>query len=394
MPTNDPRITSRPIFTPRFIVMLSSGLATFALVAAMLSLPVPYAVQGAGPTFDTLMGYNDDGDAGDGDNDNDDGDAGDGDDEGEDEVVTLINVEDTETYPTDGQLRLTTVETSGGPGFEVRAPNVIFGYWSSNQRVMPVEAVFAPDETREERDARSAAQMATSQEHAIVSALTELDYEVPLTLEIVGADPAGGSAGIVEEGDEILAIEVPDEPRRDIVTYADLSGPLAATPAESTATLFVQRDGEEQALEIVTTDDGRGGSLLGIFLDADIDVPIDVQIAIDNVGGPSAGVMFALGLIDVLTPDDLTGGQVIAGTGTIGLDGRVGAIGGVDLKMRGAVRDGATHFIAPTANCNEVVGNIPSGLQVAAVDTLAEAREVVEQIAQDPDAQVPGCPAQ
>lgn len=90
--------------------------------------------------------------------------------------------------------------------------------------------------------------------------------------------------------------------------------------------------------------------------------------------------MFALGIMEELTPGDATGGTVIAGTGTMSLAGEVGPIGGIEQKMNGALRDGATHFLAPTDNCDEVVGRIPDGLTVVAISTLTDAWEAVEAI--------------
>jgi PDZ domain-containing protein len=101
--------------------------------------------------------------------------------------------------------------------------------------------------------------------------------------------------------------------------------------------------------------------------------PIEVDIALENVGGPSAGLMFALGIVDKLTEEDITGGQVIAGTGTITADGVVGSIGGIRHKMFGALDDGATIFFAPIGNCGAVMGHIPDGLQVYPVATLDDA---------------------
>lgn len=364
-------------FTPRFVTMLISGVATFGLLGTMLVLPVPYAVQGAGPTFNTLAGHQPA-----------DQDASD---EGGDGEPTLISIEGSRAHPAAGELRLTTVVTSGGPGYPVRPANVIVGYWSSNQVVQPVEAAIDPDLTQEERDHLAAQQMITSQEHATVAALTEVGYEVPAALEVVDAAPGTGAEGVVAEGDVILGIQAPGEQVTLVETYADLSVPLLASPPGEEMRLLVERDGQEVTLPIVTTDDGRGRSQLGIFLNADFEMPVEVSIAIDNVGGPSAGLMFALGIIDVLTAEDLTGGHSIAGTGTISLDGRVGPIGGVGLKMIGAVDDGADYFLTPVLNCPEVVGNIPSGLQVIAVDTLEQARSAVESIAEGNTDDLPGC---
>lgn len=365
---------------PRTMTMAIVGLLTIGLLLTMLIIPVPYAVQGAGPTFDTIGGHADPED------------TGDTADEEEAQAPPLIDIQGAAVHPPqDGQLRLTTVVTAGGPGYPVRAANVIEAWWASARIVQPVEATFDPEMTQEERDSLSVQQMITSQEHATVSALTEIGYDVPAELVIAGAAPHTGAAGVVEAEDQILAIEDPSGQRTAVQTYADLAGPLAATPAESTVQLLVEREGEEVALPIVTVDDGRGGSMLGVYLNADFDMPLEVQIAIDNVGGPSAGMMFALGIIEMLTEGDLTGGEVIAGTGTISLDGRVGPIGGVGLKMIGALDDGAEYFLAPAQNCNEVVGNVPDGLQVVAVETLAEAREAVAAIAEGRTGDLPAC---
>lgn len=405
-----PERPRRLVPTPRFVTMLVSGLATFGLLAMMLVLPVPYAVQGPGPTFNTLAGHapeeigDQDADAA-GDaqseaapvNGADDDTGPGGGQAGADDGFRLISIEGGQSYPAAGELRLTTVVTAGGPGYPVRAGNVILAYWDPEQVVQPVEAAFDPSLTREERDELSAQQMITSQEHATVAALTELGYEVPAVMHIVGAAPGTGAEGVVQEGDLIVGIHGAAEggdspPMVEVDTYADLAGVLRDTDAGQEVTLVVERDGELEGLPIVTTDDGLGNTQLGIFLQADFDMPIEVEIAIDNVGGPSAGVMFALGIIDVLTPGNLTGGSSIAGTGTISLDGRVGPIGGVDLKMIGAVEDGAEYFLTPVANCPEVVGNIPDGLEVIAVDHLSQARAAVEAIADGATEDLPECP--
>jgi len=117
-----------------------------------------------------------------------------------------------------------------------------------------------------------------------------------------------------------------------------------------------------------------------VFLSGEFDYPVDVHIQIENIGGPSAGTMFALGIVDVLTEGEMTGGQIVAGTGTISLGGDVGPIGGIQQKLAGARESGADYFLAPASNCNEVVGHVPSGLQVVEVATLDQARDAVETI--------------
>ena len=121
---------------------------------------------------------------------------------------------------------------------------------------------------------------------------------------------------------------------------------------------------------------------LAFLQDRGVDVSgVDVEMHVEGIGGPSAGMMYALGLIDKLTPESETGGRAIAGTGTIDAEGNVGAIGGVRLKMLGAKRDGATWFLAPEANAAEVAGNVPEGLRDVCVSTLSEAYDALTAIA-------------
>lgn len=105
-----------------------------------------------------------------------------------------------------------------------------------------------------------------------------------------------------------------------------------------------------------------------------------ISLHIEDIGGPSAGMIYSLGILNKINKYDITGGKTIAGTGTIDEKGNVGAIGGIQLKMLGAKRDGATWFLAPESNCDEVEGHIPSGLRVVKVATLDDAWKALESI--------------
>jgi PDZ domain-containing protein len=143
-------------------------------------------------------------------------------------------------------------------------------------------------------------------------------------------------------------------------------------------TLVVQRAGESVTQTITPMDNGAGRYILGVMLKYLFTFPFDVTISLDKVGGPSAGLMFSLGIIDTVTAGDMTGGKHVAGTGTITPDGVVGPIGGIQQKMQGARAAGATLFLAPAENCDDVVGHVPGGLQVVKVENLAQARTAVE----------------
>jgi PDZ domain-containing protein len=144
-------------------------------------------------------------------------------------------------------------------------------------------------------------------------------------------------------------------------------------------TVVVRRDGKQVTEKIVTIENPQkpGRAFIGVQLTVGFHSPVDVQLALANVGGPSAGLMFSLAIVDTLTPDDLADGRNIAGTGTITPQGRVGPIGGIVQKMNGAAREGATLFFAPESNCNEVAAHVPDGLDVVAVKSLDEAVSVL-----------------
>jgi PDZ domain-containing protein len=129
-----------------------------------------------------------------------------------------------------------------------------------------------------------------------------------------------------------------------------------------------------------------------VLLRYEFKFPFQVEISLDKVGGPSAGMMFALGIVDSVTPGNLTGGRHIAGTGTITPEGAVGPIGGIGQKMLAARDSGATMFLAPAANCEDVVGHVPDGLLVVKVETLADATDAVKRLASGEDGSgLPAC---
>ncbi len=352
----------RAPWSPRAVVLSISGVLTAALLLVMSAIPAPYAIQDPGPTVDTL---------------------------GEVDGEPLIQVDGATTYPTDGELRLTTVSVSGGPGgAPVDALEVVRAWLSGGSAVVPVELVYPVGVSREERDELAAQEMTTSQENATAAALTELGYEVPAKLVVAGAVEGTGSDGVLLEGDVLVSAG-----GVDLITWTDLTAVLAATPPGTALPLQVLRDGEPTDVEVVTGDDGDGGSVLGVYIDPAFDFPVDVTIRIDEIGGPSAGTMFALGIVDLLTPGALTGGENVAGTGTITIDGEVGPIGGIRQKLAGAARDGATYFLAPVDNCAEVVGHVPAGLRVVPVASLAEATDTLTAIGAGDVGDLPACTA-
>ena len=117
--------------------------------------------------------------------------------------------------------------------------------------------------------------------------------------------------------------------------------------------------------------------------------PFNVKIRVGDIGGPSAGLMFALGIVDKLTPGNLTGGRFVAGTGEISADGSVGAIGGIQQKMAGARQAGATLFLTPAANCADTAGAVPAGMRLVKVRNLAGAVSALHAL--EAGRSVPSC---
>lgn len=346
----------------RAMTLSISMLVTAVLLAAVALLPAPYAVSSPGPTEDVL---------------------------GKVDGSPLITVDGATTYDSTGELRLTTVSATGGPGYPSTALRVLRGWFSPWSVVQPRELLFPDrDQTQDDIDQQSAAQMTSSQENASVAALTELGYEVPATLVVAGTVEGSGAQGELEDGDVLTAIDgthLPD--------YQSLVTTMAAVTAGDDITVTVRRQGRDVDLVIPTTAGDDGGAQMGVYIDPDFAMPVDITIDAGRIGGPSAGTMFALGIIDLLTPQDEANGQVVAGTGTIDVTGEVGPIGGIRQKLAGAHRDGATWFLAPESNCDEVVGHVPDGLRVVAISTLHEAYEDVVAIGKGDAADLPTCTA-
>ena len=346
-PAEGPEPAPVPL-TPRALTLSIATVTTSLLVAGASLVSVPYAVTSPGPTFDTL---------------------------GEHSGVPLIEVAGAPTFESEGELRFTTVRLRGGPGSPVTLLRLVDGWLDDSVTVLPVEDVLPTDQTPEEIDEVNQAQMISSQENATVSALEELGYQVPTRMVVAQAIEGTGADGVLDAGDVILAVD-----GRRVADFGELTEAMAAVSAGAEVTVTVERDGTERDLTLTTSEGDEGRALLGVFVDPEFDLPVDVRIQIENVGGPSAGLMFSLGIINALTEPDETGGEHIAGTGTMDLTGSVGPIGGIVQKMAGARHDGADWFLAPESNCREAAGHEPDGLRVVAVATLAEARRAVEAI--------------
>jgi PDZ domain-containing protein len=329
---------------------------------ALAWLPSPYVIQQPGATFDTLSSVTID-----------------------DTEVDLIEIPDEQVYPTSGSLRLLTVGVVGSRATPVPWLDVLRAWFDPSKSAIPVEVAYPEGQTVEESNAENQLLMDESQRAATAAALVELGYDVPTVLTVRGVVPDAPADGQVMEGDEIVTAG-----GKTLFDAAELQAIVADSEGEPLEVGLV-RGGENLTVTLTPVAGLAPHPIIGVSVETTYDFPFEVKIQLDNVGGPSAGMMFALGIIDKLTPGELTGGEDIAGTGTVTAGGTVGPIGGVRQKMYGAQDAGAEWFLSPVGNCDEVVGHIPSGLTVFAVANLAEALEAVEAIGEGDTAGIPQC---
>lgn len=289
----------------------------------------------------------------------------------EKEKVPLITISGAAVFPTTGQLDLLTVSVKGNRNTTPNWLEVGAAWFDPAKAVVPLDVVFPKDESTEERSAYNAAMMVNSQQDAIAAALSNLGYNVFAGVRVEVVTDSSPAKGVLQAKDIILTVN-----GTTLTDVQSLRNTLAANGIDKPATLLITRNGVQSTVQ-VTPVLNNDKPVLGVGAIANYTFPFEVQIRIDDVGGPSAGMMFALGIVDKLTPENITGGQHIAGTGTIDAAGKVGPIGGIRQKLFGAQRAGAAFFLSPADNCKDVVGHVPAGLTVFKVSTLNEAESAL-----------------
>jgi Lon-like protease len=312
----------------------SAGMLALALGVLGATLPVPMVALGPGPTYDTL---------------------------GEIEGDPVVTVEGQPSYPTSGHLNMTTVSVT-----DRLTMFAALGFWAaSDSQVVPREPIFPSDMSLDEIQEQNTAQFSSSEANAEAAALAEL--QIPATVVVSALVPDTPAAAVLQPGDELLAVA-----QQPMDSVREVSEALTTTRPGDVVTVQFRRGGEvrEQGIALVARPDGAQG-LLGVVLGAVLREG-DIRISLGGVGGPSAGLMFSLAVVDKLTPGELTGGRFVAGTGAIDASGTVTPINGIPFKMRRAHDEGATVFLVPDANCAEAVETNP-GLQLIRVSALHDA---------------------
>ena len=369
-PDTAPSRESRRRCRLRRAVAAGSFILVVALIAAVFLVPVNAVIEAPGPTWNVL-------------------------DNGSSSDQDVLKVSGTETYPTEGALRMTTVSVSGCPGYPVTTADLIAAWFSADKRIVDRNEVCPQDQSAEQVEETGKAQMTASQDSAVIAALVETGKAGAMHLTVTEVTEQQTSTEI-QAGDVLETITPQGGQTTTLASFSQLRELMTTIPEGTRVTLGVRR-GDQKASAALTTiapQEGTTGSLLGLSLKISVDSPVEATFGLSDVGGPSAGMMFALGVVDEITQGSLTGGKDIAGTGTIDMTGQVGPIGGIQQKMAGARESGSTFFLAPASNCNEVTGHEPKGMQVFAVNTLHEAVAATKAIASGNTSGLATCSAQ
>ena len=342
-------------------VLVASLLVVLAGVA--VTLPVPYVTMSPGPTVNVL---------------------------GQTKDSSIIDVRGHRTYPTKGDLRLTTVSVTS-PNRSVGLGEVLAAWFDRTRAVYPRDVIYPPDQSAQDAEQQSSVEMVSSQDTAIAAALTELGYKPRLEIEVLAVTKGSPATGKLRTRDRLVSI---DDVR--IRTAKQVTEQVQKTGVGGTATFVVRRGNQRQTVKIkpeASPDDAKR-ALVGVQIGIGYDFPFDVSVRLgEKIGGPSAGLIFSLGVYDRLTPGSLTSGTDIAGTGTIDTRGRVGPIGGIQQKIVAAQAAGASIFFVPPDNCTaaEHADVTKDQIRLVKAPTMHSAVASLKAYARNKHAQLPAC---
>lgn len=283
------------------------------------------------------------------------------------DVTDDITIEGTESHEISGAYMLTSVR--------VHQPNV-FGVamaFARDRDVIPMDALIPSDVDPEEWIEEQQSLFDQSQMVAAAAAAQSAGMEVDITgtgARVLGVIEGTPASDVLSSDDVILAVN-----GEEVALAADLQDEIRAHPAGTEFTLTVERDGEEIKVDVASAqlEAGEGAAGIGVWIetrDMDVGLPFEVSFADREIGGPSAGLAYALAVHDLLVSEDLADGRAVAATGQIEMDGRVRRVGGVDAKAI-SVRDaGGDLFLVPSSEVDAARG---VGISVRGVDSLDEA---------------------
>ena len=294
-----------------------------------------------------------------------------------------ISITGAESFPTKGKLSVTSVMVTN-PDSYLTGFDILYGWITSDQAVLPRVEIYPENETAEESNQQGAADMQESQVNATSAALTLLGYKGESKLIINTVNPNSFAFKQLLTGDQIISVD-----QLTLTSATQITDYLQSKQAGDVVKVKVIRSTSGSAsisspnsnpievpVKLSKRDDGS--AYIGVNIETKHNFPVNVKIKLDETGGPSGGLIFALGIIEKLQSEDLIRGRNIAGTGTITDTGKVGPIGGITEKIIGAKKAGVSIFIAPIDNCSDITHpELLNGIKVVPVATLAEALAVL-----------------
>ena len=290
-----------------------------------------------------------------------------------------ISITGAQTFPTTGKLSVTSVMVTN-PDSYITGFDILNGWITSDEAVLPRAEIYPENETAEQSNQQGAADMQESQVNATSAALSLLGYKSESKLIINTVNPNSNAFKQLLTGDQIISID-----QKVLTSATQITEYLGAKQVGDTVNLKVIRSTNgstngstpiDVPVKLSKRDDGS--AYIGVNIETKHNFPVDVKIKLDETGGPSGGLIFALGIVEKLQSEDLIRGRNIAGTGTITDTGKVGPIGGITEKIIGAKKAGVKIFIAPIDNCSDITHpELLKGIKVVPVATLSEALAVL-----------------
>jgi Lon-like protease len=287
-------------------------------------------------------------------------------------IEPLVTIDGVATTELDGETALLTVLLRQQP----LAP-ALGAVTDGRRSLRPLDEVFPPDIDREQRRVEERERFNRQFDIAAAVAAQAAGAEVELVTEVVVIDVLPGSPahGVLARGDVVRAVD--GDP---IASAEELQSLVRAREVGDELTLTIRHAGEEREVTIVLEGSGSGGDpRMGVQIATAVDellVPFEVALAPDvRIGGPSAGLMVAITIYDLLSEEDLLAGRTVMGTGSLDADGRVGPVGGVPEKMLAAAEHGADLVFVPALQLEDALTTAPDDLVVVGVDTFEEALE-------------------
>jgi PDZ domain-containing protein len=299
----------------------------------------------------------------------------------------ILQVQGHRTYRDRGQLRMTTVSVTQRDA-RLDLFTLVRTWVSRQNAVYPYAIQYGGGGSQQQDAQEGQVEMIGSQDSAIAAALRQLGYRVRPVLEILGIRPGYPAQGKLKVRDVIVRFNgTRVDARTDMVKL------IHAVPAGTPVPITVLRRGRPVTVHVAPMEKD-GSKLIGVDLAVGYRFPFKVSVNIsDTIGGPSAGLMFALSIYDTLTPGSLTRGGAVAGTGTINAAGAVGEIGGIQQKIVGARKDGAQLFLVPPANCPDAMTSQHGSMRLAKATTLRSAIAEVKAWSRNHDVALPQCTA-